>query len=87
MFLLGNTNMIISKNYNSLDCKQSLGLDVKQSPNTQDTFRLIPGLISYAEEYIYHNSIMPYALANLYMQANCVCVCVCVCVENVCLSR
>ena len=40
--------MIISKNHNSLDCEQSLGLDIKQSPNAQDTFRPIPGLISYA---------------------------------------
>ena len=40
--------MIISKNHNSLDCEQSLGLDIKQSPNAQDMFWPIPGLISYA---------------------------------------
>ena len=39
--------MIISKNHNSLDYQQSLGLDIKQSPNVQDTFRPIPGLVSY----------------------------------------
>ena len=33
-----HTYMIISKNHNSLDCEQSLGLDIKQSPNEQDTF-------------------------------------------------
>ena len=41
-------HMIISKNHNSLDCKQSLGLHIKQSPNAQDAFHPIPGLISYA---------------------------------------
>ena len=39
--------MIISKNHNSLDCEQSLGLDINQSPNAQGTFQPIPGLISY----------------------------------------
>ena len=36
------------ENHNSLGCKQPSGLDVKQSPNAQDVFRPIPGLISCA---------------------------------------
>ena len=40
--------MRISKNYNSLGCEQPLGLDVNQSPDVQDAFRPIPGLISCA---------------------------------------
>ena len=40
--------MRISKNHNSLGCEQPLGLDVKQSPDAQDAFQPIPGLISYA---------------------------------------
>ena len=39
--------MIISKNHDSLHCKQSLGLDIEQSPNAQDVFCSIPGLINY----------------------------------------
>ena len=38
----------ISKNHNSLGCEQLLGLDVNQSPDVQDAFRPIPGLISCA---------------------------------------
>jgi len=34
--------------HNSLGHKWSSGLDVKQSPNAQDAFRPIPGLISCA---------------------------------------
>ena len=33
-------------NHNSLGCEQPLGLDVNQSPDVQDAFRPIPGLIS-----------------------------------------
>ena len=33
---------------NSLGCEQPLGLDVNQSPDVQDAYRPIPGLISYA---------------------------------------
>jgi hypothetical protein len=40
--------MRISMNHNSLGCEQPLGLDVEQSPNPQDAFRPIPGLISCA---------------------------------------
>ena len=40
--------MRISKNHNSLGCEQPLGLDVNQSPNAQDVFQPIPGLISCA---------------------------------------
>ena len=40
--------MKISKNHNSLDCEQSLGIDIKQSPSVQDAFRPIPGLIGCA---------------------------------------
>jgi hypothetical protein len=40
--------MRISTNHNSLGCEQPLGLDVEQSPNAQDAFRPIPGLISCA---------------------------------------
>ena len=40
--------MRISKNHNSLGCEQPLGLDVNQSPDAQDAFRPIPGLISCA---------------------------------------
>ena len=36
------------ENHNSLGRERPLGLDVKQSPNAQDTFRPIPGLISCA---------------------------------------
>ena len=36
------------ENHNSLGCEQPSGLDVKQSPNAQDVFRPIPGLISCA---------------------------------------
>ena len=36
------------KNHNSLGHKRPLGLDVQQSPNAQDTFQPIPGLISCA---------------------------------------
>ena len=36
------------KNHNSLGREWPSGLDVKQSPNAQDTFRPIPGLISCA---------------------------------------
>ena len=39
-FIVVELGMELSKNHNSL------GLDVIQSPNTQDMFRLIPGLIS-----------------------------------------
>jgi len=37
-----------SESHNSLGHKQPSGLDVKQSPNVQDAFRSIPGLISCA---------------------------------------
>ena len=37
-----------TKNHNSLGCERPSGLDVKQSPNVQDTFQPIPGLISCA---------------------------------------
>ena len=36
------------ENHNSLGCKQPLGVDIKQSPNAQDMFQPIPGLISCA---------------------------------------
>ena len=36
------------KNHNSLGCERPSGLDAKQSPNVQDAFQPIPGLISCA---------------------------------------
>ena len=36
------------ENHNSLRRERPSGLDVKQSPNVQDAFRPIPGLISWA---------------------------------------
>ena len=38
----------VIKNHNSLGCERPSGLDVEQSPNAQNTFRPIPGLISCA---------------------------------------
>ena len=35
------------KNYNSLGCERPSGPDIKQSPNLQDMFWPVPGLISY----------------------------------------
>ena len=40
--------MRLPENHNSLGCKQPPGLDVNQSPNVQDMFLLLPGLISCA---------------------------------------
>ena len=37
------------ENHNSLGHERPSGLDVKQSPDAQDAFRPIPGLISCAE--------------------------------------
>ena len=51
--------MRISKNHNSLGCEQPLGLDVNQSPDAQDAFRPIPGLISCAGMYVYMHQIFP----------------------------
>ena len=38
----------LCENHNLLGYEQPLGLDVKQSPNVQDTFWPVPGLISCA---------------------------------------
>ena len=37
-----------NNNHNALGCERPSGLDVKQSPNAQDVFQPIPGLISCA---------------------------------------